>query len=65
MQPNQSTIKNFDTTVARLDANTMAASYAADAQFDGDVFSLRQKVKRQATANLQRYLASSRAESNP
>ena len=65
MQPNQSTLKNFDTAVARLNANTMAASYAADAQFDDEVFSLRQIVRRQAAANLQRYLASSRTGSNP
>ena len=41
MQPNQSTLENFYTAFARLDADTMAASYAADAQFDDEVFSLR------------------------
>ena len=65
MQPNQSTLENFYTAFARLDADTMAASYAADALFDDEVFVLQQKVRRQAVANLQRYLASSRTGSNP
>lgn len=52
MQPNQSSLENFYTTVARLDANTLAASYAAYARFVDEVFSLRQKFRQQASANL-------------
>ena len=41
MHSNQTTLENFYTAFARLDADTMAASYAPDAQFDDEAFSLR------------------------
>ena len=41
MHPNQTTLENFYTAFARLDADTMAACYAPDAVFDDEVFSLR------------------------
>jgi limonene-1,2-epoxide hydrolase len=41
MHPNQTTLENFYTAFARLDADTMAACYATDAVFDDEVFSLR------------------------
>jgi limonene-1,2-epoxide hydrolase len=41
MHPNQTTLENFYTAFARLDADTMAACYALDAVFDDEVFSLR------------------------
>lgn len=43
MHPNETTLHNFYTAFARLDASTMAACYAPDAQFDDEVFSLRGK----------------------
>ena len=41
MHPNLTTLENFYTAFARLDADTMAACYAPDAVFDDEVFSLR------------------------
>ena len=41
MHPNQTTLENFYTAFARLDADTMAACYAPDAEFDDEAFSLR------------------------
>ena len=41
MHPNQTTLENFYTSFARLDADAMAACYAPDAVFDDEVFSLR------------------------
>jgi len=41
MHPNQLTITRFYEAFARLDAETMAACYSPDAQFDDEVFSLR------------------------
>lgn len=41
MHPNQTTLENFYTAFARLDADAMAACYAPDAQFDDEAFSLR------------------------
>ncbi|MDB5963850.1 MAG: nuclear transport factor 2 family protein [Polaromonas sp.] len=41
MHPNQTTLENFYTAFARLDADTMAGCYAPDAAFDDAVFSLR------------------------
>ncbi|MES2364054.1 MAG: nuclear transport factor 2 family protein [Pseudomonadota bacterium] len=41
MHPNQKTLENFYSAFARLDADTMAACYAPDAQFDDEAFSLR------------------------
>lgn len=41
MHPNQTTLENFYTAFARLDADTMAACYAPDAEFDDKAFSLR------------------------
>lgn len=43
MHPNQQTIENFYRAFARLDSGAMADCYAADAQFDDEVFSLRGK----------------------
>ena len=40
MHPNQTTLENFYTAFARLDADTMAASYAPEAVFEDAVFSL-------------------------
>jgi hypothetical protein len=40
MHPNQVALENFYTAFARLDADTMAACYAPDAQFNDPVFSL-------------------------
>ena len=41
MHPNQTMLNNFYAAFAKLDADTMAACYAPDAQFDDEVFSLR------------------------
>ena len=41
MHPNHQTIAKLYAAFARLDADTMAACYAPDAQFDDEVFSLR------------------------
>ncbi|WP_309681536.1 nuclear transport factor 2 family protein [Polaromonas sp.] len=41
MHPNQTRLENFYTAFAHLDADTMAACYAPDAQFDDEAFSLR------------------------
>jgi limonene-1,2-epoxide hydrolase len=41
MNNNQTTLQNFYAAFARLDAETMAACYAPDAEFDDAVFSLR------------------------
>ena len=41
MHPNLTTLENFYTAFARLDADPMAACYALDAAFDDEVFSLR------------------------
>jgi hypothetical protein len=41
MHPNQTRLENFYAAFKRLDADTMAACYAPDAQFDDPVFSLR------------------------
>lgn len=41
MHPNQTRLENFYAAFARLDADTMAACYAPDAQFDDEAFSLR------------------------
>lgn len=41
MHPNEATLDRFYNAFARLDAETMAACYAPDAQFDDPVFSLR------------------------
>ncbi len=41
MNPNEQTIRRFYDAFAKLDAATMAACYAPDAQFDDEVFSLR------------------------
>lgn len=41
MHPNQTTLENFYTAFAQLDAATMAACYAPDAVFDDEAFSLR------------------------
>ena len=41
MHSNQTTLENFYTSFARLDADAMAACYAPDAVFDDEVFSLR------------------------
>ena len=43
MHPNEQTIETFYGAFARLDAGAMAECYAADAQFDDEVFSLRGK----------------------
>ena len=40
MHANQTTLENFYSAFARLDADTMAACYAPDAQFEDEVFSL-------------------------
>jgi limonene-1,2-epoxide hydrolase len=40
MNTNQTTLQNFYAAFARLDADTMAACYAADAEFEDAVFSL-------------------------
>ena len=41
MPDHRRTIKRFYSAFARLDADTMAACYAPDAQFDDEAFSLR------------------------
>ena len=41
MHPNQATLEKFYTAFARLDVDTMATCYAADAAFDDEAFSLR------------------------
>lgn len=41
MHPNHTTLENFYAAFARLDADTMAACYAPDAQFEDEAFSLR------------------------
>jgi hypothetical protein len=41
MHPNQHTLQRFYSAFAALDADTMAACYAPDAEFDDAVFSLR------------------------
>lgn len=41
MHDNQTTLQNFYAAFVRLDADTMAACYAPDAQFDDAAFSLR------------------------
>ena len=41
MRPNQQSIEAIYSAFARFDADTMAASYADDASFDDEVFSLR------------------------
>ncbi|WP_295959309.1 nuclear transport factor 2 family protein [Rhodoferax sp.] len=43
MHPNQRTLERFYAAFAQLDADTMAACYAEDAQFDDEVFSLHGK----------------------
>jgi hypothetical protein len=41
MHPNQDTLQRFYSAFAALDADTMAACYAPDVEFDDAVFSLR------------------------
>ena len=41
MHPNQATLEKFYTAFVRLDVDTMATCYAADAAFDDEAFSLR------------------------
>ena len=41
MHPNEYTLEKFYSAFARLDSVAMAECYAADAQFDDEVFSLR------------------------
>lgn len=41
MHPNQTRLENFYAAFAHLDADAMAACYAADAEFDDEAFSLR------------------------
>lgn len=45
MHPNEQTLRRFYTAFAALDADTMASCYAADAQFDDEVFSLRGRTE--------------------
>src|SRR5688572_18789198 len=41
MHPNEQTLEKFYSAFARLDPDSMAQCYAADASFDDEVFSLR------------------------